>query len=94
MEEGFEWDPDKAAQNAIDHNVTFAQAAMACRDLFAVEWIDDRELYEEERWNLLGMYRDRLLFVTYTERGGNIRIISARQAERYEYDDYYRQNAR
>jgi uncharacterized DUF497 family protein len=74
--------------------VSFEQASFACRDPFAIDWIDNRESYDEERWNLLGLCRGSLLFVTYTERGPNIRIISARKAERHEYDDYYRQNTR
>ena len=89
----FEWDDAKAAANLRDHGVSFAQAAAACRDPFAVEWIDDRKDYGEERINLLGMCEGVILHVTYTERGERIRIISARRAERHEQDDYYRQNA-
>lgn len=36
---------------------------------------------------------DVLIHVTYTERGDRIRVISARRAERYEQDDYYRENS-
>ena len=90
----FEWDDAKAASNLRDHGVGFAQAAVACRDPFAVEWIDDRHRYGEERVNLLGMCEGVILHVTYTERGQRSRIISARRAERHEQDDYYRQNAR
>ena len=50
----FEWDDAKAARNLRDHGVGFAQAAAACRDPFAFEWIDDRHHYGEERVNLLG----------------------------------------
>jgi uncharacterized DUF497 family protein len=90
---GFEWDPDKAAQNLIDHKVSFEQAAVACRDPFAVEWIDEREDYGEERCGLLGLYGREVLYVAYTERGDNLRIIMARRADRDEQDRYYRQNA-
>ena len=90
---GFEWDPKKAAQNLIDHKVSFEQAAVACRDPFAVEWIDDREDYDEERSGLLGLYGREVLYVAYTERGDNIRIIMARRAEKHEQHRYYRQNA-
>ncbi len=90
---GFEWDPDKAAQNLIDHKVSFEQAAIACCDRFAVEWIDEREDYGEERFGLLGVYEHEVLYVAYTERGDNIRIITARRAGRHEQDRYYRQNA-
>lgn len=90
---GFEWDPNKATRNLKDHKVTFEDAAVACGDPFAVEWIDEREDYDEERSVLLGICGREVLYVAYTERGENIRIISARQAEKYEQDGYYRQNA-
>lgn len=89
---GFEWDPQKAARNWRDHGVTFDQGAKAISDPFAVEWIDEREDYGEERVNLLGMCDGVLLHVSYTERGENIRIISARRAERHEQDHYFREN--
>jgi hypothetical protein len=92
-DDAFEWDGEKAADNWRDHGVTFDEAIKAFRDVFVVEWIDDREAYGEERVNLLGMCGGVILHVTYTERGERIRIISARRAERHEQDDYYRQNA-
>ena len=51
----FEWDRDKAAANWSDHGVTFDQAALAMLDPFAIEAIDERENYGEERVNLTGM---------------------------------------
>jgi len=91
---GFEWDEEKAARNIRDHDgVAFEQAAAAFSDTFAVEWIDEREDYGEERRVLLGMTGGQLLYVAYTERGDNIRIISARRATRHEQDIYFRQNA-
>jgi uncharacterized DUF497 family protein len=65
----------------------------AVADPFAVEVIDDREDYGEERINLLGMCDGVLLHVTYTEREERIRLISARRAERHEQDRYYRENS-
>jgi len=90
---GFEWDNSKAVTNFREHGVSFEDAAMACRDPFAVEWIDMREAYGEERMALLGLCGSEVLYVAYTERGDNIRIISARRATKNEQDDYYRQNA-
>jgi uncharacterized DUF497 family protein len=90
---GFEWDEHKAARNFAEHKVTFEQAAVVCCDPFAAEWIDDREDYGEERIALLGLYEGEVIYVAYTERGNNIRIISARRAERHEQDRYFRQNA-
>ena len=77
----------------IPDSVSFEQAAVACRDPFAVEWIDTRQDYGEERLILLGMVERGVLLVVYTERGDNIRIISARRATKHEQDIYYRQNA-
>ena len=93
MNQDFEWDDIKAAENFRSHGVAFAQAALAFRDLFAVEWIDLREDYGEERIVLLGMSGDQVLSVVYTERAERIRIISARRATRNEQELYYRQNA-
>jgi uncharacterized protein len=90
----FEWDDAKAAANFCKHGVTFEQAAYAFRDPFAVEWIDERTVYGEERVMLLGMGVGQILSVVYTERGERLRIISARRATKYEKDEYYRQNAR
>ena len=92
-DDAFEWDDDKAAENWRRHGVAFTQGAMAAHDPFAIEWIDDRQDYGEERINLLGMCNGVILHVTYTERGGRTRIISARRATKDEQDDYYRQNA-
>jgi uncharacterized DUF497 family protein len=92
-DDAFEWDDAKAAENWCRHGVSFQQGAKALRDPFAVEWIDDREDYAEERINLLGMGESVILHVTYTERGEQNRIISARRATRHEQDHYYRENA-
>ena len=89
----FEWRDRKATSNWRDHGVTFDQAARAVGDPFAIEVIDDREDYGEERINLIGMCEGVLLHVTYTERSERIRIISARRAERHEQENYYRANA-
>ena len=93
QDEQFEWDDDKAAENLRNHRVSFEQAAFAFNDPFAVEWIDDREAYGEERSILLGMVTGQVLTVVYTERDERIRIISAWRAARHEQDYYYRQNA-
>ena len=77
---GFEWDEDKAARNLIEHRVSFEQAALACRDPFAVEWIDERDDYGEERIGLLGLYGREVLFVRFEgqshglSRGGHAKL--------------------
>jgi uncharacterized DUF497 family protein len=89
----FEWDADKEAANLQKHGVSFAQAAVAFSDPFAVDWIDDRQDYGEERVILLGMTDGQVLTVVYTERETRIRIISARRATRYEQEIYIRENS-
>ena len=93
MDLDFEWDDVKAAENVRNHGLSFPQAALAFNDPFAVEWIDLREDYGEERIILLGMVNNQVLNVVYTEREERIRIISARWATKNEQDIYYRQNA-
>jgi uncharacterized DUF497 family protein len=89
----FEWDDTKTVSNLREHGLAFHQALKAFQDLFAVERIDAREDYGEERINLVGLCDGILIHVTYTERGDRIRIISARRAERHEQGDYYRENS-
>jgi uncharacterized protein len=92
QDEHFEWDDDKAAQNWRDHAVTFEMARDAFKDAFAIEWIDAAQDTSEERYGMIGMVENRLLFVAYTMRGERIRIISARKAEPYERRKYHDEN--
>jgi uncharacterized DUF497 family protein len=89
----FEWDDHKAGANRRLHGVSFELAVKAFLDPFAVELIDDRQDYGEERINLIGMCDGVVLHVTYTERTNRIRLISARRATRHEQDQYYRENS-
>ena len=93
QDEQFEWDDTKAAENLRDHRVSFAKSTLAIGDPFAIEWLDLREAYGEERVIVVGMSQGQLLTVVYTKRGERLRIISARKATRHEQDDYYRENA-
>jgi len=45
QDEFFEWDDAKAAINWRSHCVAFPYAVKAFRDLFAIEWVDNREGY-------------------------------------------------
>ena len=90
----FQWDDLKAAANYAKHGVTFEAARDVFKDPLAIEQMDDRQNYGEERWTILGMAEDRLLLVAYTMRGDSIRVISARAAEPYERREYHEQNAR
>ncbi len=92
-DDAFEWDEEKAAKNYAIHGVSFEAARDVFKDPFAIEWLDDREPYGEDRFVIIGMASDRLLYVAYTMRGDVIRIISARGAEPYEKRQYHEENS-
>ena len=87
----FEWDDEQAAENYAKHGVSFEFAKLAFEDLLAVERIDDRHDYGEQRFILIGMARAVVLVVVYVECEERIRLISARRATKQEYDDYVQQ---
>lgn len=72
--------------------MSFETAAGVFRDPFAVERLDEREDYDEDRFILIGAAEGAVLTVVYTERNARLRIISARQATKREQDDYFIQN--
>ena len=87
----FEWDDEKARRNLVKHGVSFEEAAQVFDGLYTLDEPDETDLYEE-RWRSLGVGKERVVFVVWTERYENIiRIISARPANRHEEDRYYRQ---
>ncbi len=90
--DAFKWDEARAAANYVKHGVSFEAARDVFEDPFAIEQMDDRANYGEERWTIVGEARGRLLFVAYTMRGEIIRIISARAAEPFEQRAYHEQD--
>ena len=85
----FEWDPNKAATNLADHEVSFDEAVTAFEDPLSLTIEDPDHSEREERLILLGRSRNnRLLVVVHTEREDRIRRISARLATRRERRDY------
>ncbi|MCQ2529346.1 MAG: BrnT family toxin [Saccharofermentans sp.] len=85
----FEWDSEKAIINKKKHGISFE---LACK-----VFLDDRriEIYDylhssidEDRYNTIGLVND-VLFVVYTTRNENIRLISARLANDRERSIYY-----
>jgi uncharacterized protein len=85
----FEWDEEKAAANVAKHGIRFDYAARVFLDPYRLEMPDEREAYEEVRFKTIGIVDNRALVVIYTVRNGNIRLISARRAERYEQRQYH-----
>ncbi len=76
----FEWDFDKAQANLKKHKVSFEEAATVFEDPLAEIYSDDVHSLDETRELILGhSNQNRLVFVSYTERGRDrVRIISAR----------------
>jgi uncharacterized DUF497 family protein len=68
----------KATRNLRDHGVSFEEATRVFNDPIALDDIDDREDYGEERSNMIGVAGDRLLVVTCTLRRGQRRASSPR----------------
>jgi uncharacterized protein len=85
----FEWDEDKATSNRQKHRVSFAEAATVFADPLAVIFDDEAHSAEEQREIIIGhSAENHLLLVSFTERAGAIRIISARRATKRERRDY------
>ena len=84
----FEWDLKKANANQDKHGVSFEDASTAFRDPLSLTITDPLHSDDEERLVLIGMSHNHLLVVVHTERGDNIRIISARKATKKERNHY------
>ncbi|MEL6440889.1 MAG: BrnT family toxin [Cyanobacteria bacterium J06621_8] len=87
----FEWDEQKRLSNLQKHGIDFIRACQIF-DGFTVEFEDNRYDYGEDRYIAIGENKGQILTVVYTERGDAIRLISARQATRYERNLYYSNN--
>jgi len=91
MNEGeFEWDAAKAESNLAKHGVSFAAAQSVFNDVFASERCDVVSDPGEIRYVITGIVNGVILTVVYTDRGGRVRIISARKATVHEQSEYYR----
>jgi len=81
----FEWDANKASINLKKHNVSFEEASTVFDDPMFISFIDEEHSIDEERYISIGFSNyGRLLMVAHTDRGGVIRIISARKATKKE----------
>lgn len=88
----FQWNKSKAEDNYAKHGVSFESAKKVFEDPFAVEFLDDRQDYDEERFVIIGTVESNIFFVAYTERKEVIRIISARRATQHEQEIYREEN--
>lgn len=85
----FEWEAENAGLNERRHGIRFEDAETAFDDPFARVGYDPDHSVAEHRLILIGhSCRNRLLFVSFAEREGRIRILSARKAARKERAGY------
>jgi uncharacterized DUF497 family protein len=89
----FEWDDNKAKANLKNHTISFLEARSVFSDPLSITVTDPEHSELEYRFIDIGMSEQRrLLVVSYTERGKNIRIISARLALPVERRCYEKSN--
>ena len=86
----FEWDVGKAKNNLRKHGVSFEEAVSVFSDALAIELVDEsHSTVDETRFLTLGTsIYGRLLVVAICERGGKIRLISARTTTAKERASY------
>ena len=87
----FEWDAKKARENVKKHKVSFEEAITVFDNPVALIFDDEKHSTDEEQREIIIGHsaRNRLLLVSFTERGKDIvRIISARPATKVERRNY------
>ena len=81
----FEWDRDKAKRNLTKHEVSFDEAVSVFYDPLSATFEDSEHSIAEHRLITVGYSSGgRLIVVSHTDRGGRLRIISARSATAHE----------
>ena len=85
----FVWDPQKERENIRKHGVSFQEATTVFGDWLGATVADPDHSMEESRFITVGVSsQDRFLLVSHTDRGGKLRIISARPLTRRERKSY------
>ncbi|HEY0586349.1 MAG TPA: BrnT family toxin [Pseudoduganella sp.] len=83
------YDPSKDRSNQQKHGVSLAEASDMDWDT-ALERLDARDDYGEDRYQALGFIGDRLYCAVYVDREDGRRMISLRKANNREYKEYER----
>ncbi len=84
-----DWDAKKAASNVRKHRVSFEEAGTVFGDPMALTFGDPDHSTVEMRFLTFGVTRtNKFIIVSYTERQGVTRIISARKMSKQERDVY------
>ena len=85
------YDSAKNDSNIAKHGLSLAEAKLLEWDT-ALEWIDGRKNYGEERRIALAQMKHRLYYVVYVELKTGIRVISLRKANIREVKKYEKEN--
>ncbi len=84
----YQWDPVKAKSNVKKHGLEFADSTGVFDDPEAIT-MEDSDSEGEKRFLSIGLdVLGRIIVVTYTYRGDDIRLISARKATKQEVRIY------
>lgn len=92
---GFNWDKANQDKNWQKHEVAWWE----CEEVFFNQplyvYKDEKHSKDEERYYALGKTNaERLTFIVFTERKGNIRVISARDMHKKERKIYIEKTKR
>ena len=94
MQYTFEWDRNKALSNMKKHNVSFEESSSIFKDSNMINLYDDEHSKDEERWISIGIsHLGKVIvvshtFIEFSNESTNIRIISARKANKQEINQY------
>jgi len=83
------WDETKREQNLRSHGIDFAEIGCVF-DAPMVTVEDARVSYGELRQRSLGWFRDRVVFLVWTERNESTRVISCRYGDKHETRAYFK----
>jgi len=87
---GFEYDPEKSAENKRKHGVDFEEAQALWSDCALLE-IPAR-VSDEPRWVVIGRLAEKHWSAVITRRNDNVRIISVRRSRDEEVEIYESQD--
>ena len=82
----FEFDENKSAANMKKHRIDFLQAQELWKD--PERLIVPARSKQEPRQSMVARWQGKIWAAIFTERGQNVRIISARRARDYEKAAY------
>jgi uncharacterized DUF497 family protein len=89
----FEWDENKDRLNKKNHGFSFNEILEIFDDPAFLEGYDGKHSGQEDRYYGIGCLNNILYIIVFYTLRGRIRIISARQAdidEQEEYNDYFK----